>query len=319
MPYPPLHIAIPSFVLSERTQKVLQSCSSQLTINTGPRPNQEQLRILLEKHEHLIIGIKERINPSIFQGLNLKTKLLGTLSIGTDHLDLEACKAAGITVVNAPTANVTSVAEHTLSLLLALRKQFKDSNNAVRSGQGRKGLDKWPRDLRGMTVGLVGAGRIAYETAKYLHFFGVQLKGWTFRPDQHPEFEPFGLQWVNNLEELFTSCDAVSLHLPFTPATENLITLELLSSIQHRPFHFINTSRAELVAKDALPKAMKQGLVDAVGLDVLREDESWEDYPEERSYLSPHVAGVTDESLERLSFELATRMADSILKTSQLR
>lgn len=262
----------------------------------------------------MIIGIKERIDKDLLDAIQCKTSLLGTLSIGTDHLDLQACQKHGIQVINSPTGNVSSVAEHTVASLLTLRKEMLASNQVVREGHGRKGLRSWPRDLRGMTVGLVGAGRIALETARYLRFFGVQLKGWTFQPENHPEFETLGLEWVPDKETLFASCDAVSLHIPLTPQTQNLVTTSLLSKIQARPFALVNTSRADLIAKDALPEALQKGWVTHAALDVVREDESPDLYPEESVLLSPHVAGVTDESLERLSYELATRMADFVLK-----
>ncbi len=310
----PLYIAIPSFVLSERTSTILDSFASSVSINQGPRPSREELAHLLESHPWMIIGIKERIDQALLESIQCKTQLLGTLSIGTDHLDLKACEDKGIQVINSPTGNVSSVAEHTVASLLALRKEMYASNQAVRLGLGRKGLTAWPRDLRGMTVGLVGAGRIAFETAQYLRVFGVNLKGWTFRPERHTEFDSLGMEWVPDLKTLFSSCDAVSLHIPLTSTTQDMVTSSLLSQIATQPFALINTSRAGLIAKDALPEAFQKGWVTHAALDVLRTDETPKQYPEESVYLSPHVAGVTEESLERLSYELASRMSAYVLE-----
>jgi len=299
------YICLKDFFHSEETLAQLRKCTTELHIHPTPqRPQQSELKELLQQYDLLIIGTKEFITRDLLQVKPLRTRIIATLSTGTDHIDLEALEEHGITLIKTYHANVSSVAEHTLASLMHLRKRFWEGDSSVRAHKWRSGLTEFPREVRGMKVGLVGAGLIAYQTALLLKAFSAKIFAWTFRPDKHPEFETLGVTWVPSLEALFAQTEAVSLHIPLSEQTKDFIGSKHFEQIQHTPFLFINTARSGLVAKDTLPQALAKQQVAFAALDLLREDEKPEQYPEGQVLLTPHVAGVTLESIQRLGEEL---------------
>jgi lactate dehydrogenase-like 2-hydroxyacid dehydrogenase len=113
------------------------------------RPDQDELRDLLGQYDLLVVGVRERITGDMLRGESVRTRIVGTLSVGTDHLDLAALAEAGIHVERCPTANVRSVAEHALALLLALSKNLKWGDRLVADGPRRTELPSLPFEVSG--------------------------------------------------------------------------------------------------------------------------------------------------------------------------
>lgn len=196
-------------------------------------------------------------------------RIICSRSTGCDHIDMEACRRRGIIVTNAGTYGENTVAEHAFALILALSRRLRDSDHAVRSGRySRAALQGF--DLRGRTIGVVGAGRVGLHVLRLAFGFGMKLLAYDAAP--HPLWgELLDFQYVS-LEELLGEAHVVTLHVPLTPATHHMINRDSLKLC--RPgVVIINTARGGLMDTNAVIEALDSGQIGGLGLDVL-EDES---------------------------------------------
>lgn len=218
-------------------------------------------------------------------------------STGYNRVDLEACRARGIRVSNIPVANSQTVAEHVLLLMLALLRDLRSLDGAMRQGE-------WPmltgaNDLAGKVVGIVGMGRIGRALAARLVPF--ETRTIYTDPAGLPEDEErrLGLARVE-LDELLTRSDLVSLHPPLTERTRGMIAAREFGRMKDGAI-LINTARAELVDSAALRDAVTSGRIRA-GLDVFpTEPPDFADpiFRSPTSLFTPHIAGVTAEAQQR--------------------
>lgn len=194
-----------------------------------------------------------------------KLALVATRSTGTDHIDTAWCDQHGVPVVNVPTYGESTVAEHVFALLLAVAHRLPEAVERARRGpfspHGLQGFD-----LAGKTLGLVGTGRIGHHVARIGRGFEMEVLGTDVAPD--PELSrDTGLRYVD-LDELLSSSDVVSLHVPSTPATRRMISDREFGRMRQGTV-LINTARGDVVDTPALVRALKSGRVAAAGLDVL--------------------------------------------------
>jgi D-lactate dehydrogenase len=194
-------------------------------------------------------------------------ELVATRSTGFDHVDLAACRARGIRVANVPEYGSQTVAEHTFMLVLALSRKLITAFNAMRAAAATPGEGQRLRgfDLRGKTLGVVGAGNIGLHVVRMAKSFGVRVM--VFDPKQHQTLaDLLDFEYVS-LDRLLTEADIVSLHCPVTDATRHLIGREALARMKHGAI-LINTARGELVDTAALLEALESGKIGGAGLDV---------------------------------------------------
>ena len=155
------------------------------------------------------------------------------------------------------------------------------------------------RELGDCTVGLVGFGAIARETAVRLQAFGCDVAYWNHRRRSQEQETALGVRYLP-LEELARTCDIVSIHVPVTPETENMVDAEFLASMKEDAV-LVNTARGEIVDQVALARALEEGTIGAAGLDTLSPEPVQPDHPlallsgeaADRLVLSPHIGGVT--------------------------
>lgn len=259
-------------------------------------------------------------------------KLIVTLSVGFDHIDLEYAKKKKITVCNIPNYGENTVAEHALALLLSIAREIPDSVNRVRSGifsyEELRGFD-----LLGKTVGVVGTGRIGTYFIKLLQGFGVNILAYDPFPRKELMSE-YNFKYVK-LEKLLHESDIISLHVPLTKDTKHLINKKTLSQMK-KGVVIINSSRGGIVDGKALLAGLEKGKVFAAGLDVL-EGEEYLKHPQDihdakeqkrreefidtihhltshpQIIVTPHNAFNSNESIERM-FQLGV---DTIKRFNQ--
>ena len=195
-------------------------------------------------------------------------RLIALRSAGYNHVALDAAAALGIRVVRVPEYSPHAVAEHALTLVLALDRKIHRAYARVREGNfsldGLLGFD-----LYGKTVGVVGTGKIGAAAARIFVGFGCQVIAYDLRPD--PALVALGVEYVE-LGALFERSDIISLHIPLTPSTHHVIDGAALSRMK-RGVMLINTGRGALIDTRALIGALKTGHVGAAGLDVYEEEE----------------------------------------------
>ena len=245
-----------------------------------------------------IIGVRERIDAGVLERLPA-LRLLGSASVGSDHLDLEALRRRNVRVILAAGVNAVSVAEHALAMILAQTKQLLPGQAAVIAGQDRAGLPALPRELRNQRIGILGAGNTAVALLRLLSGFGVEARVWTRDPSRHPEVTELGGRFAE-LEEVISTSEVLSVHLASAAETLGLLNRERLLALPHGAV-VVNVARREIFDVDALADVVAErpdlrfaiddfhlaadGVVKELGPTAL---------------FSPHVAGVTQESLKAL-------------------
>lgn len=249
---------------------------------------------LLERIQHAdaVINIRSscRFPDEVFAQCP-RLRLLSIWGTGTDNVDLAAAKARGITVTNTPGVSATSIAEHALTLMLAVARNIPVQDAAVRAGE-------WPRgrsmELRGKTLGIIGLGAIGRRFAELGRAIGMRVIAWTMHPNPALGFE------LVELDELYRSSDVVSLHLRLSPETTGMIGARELGLMKPSAI-FVNTARGAIVDEPALVDALTNRRIHGAGLDVFAQEPLPPGHPLTKLpnvVLTPHSAGITPEALE---------------------
>ena len=259
-------------------------------------------------YDGIIIRSRFKIDKDFLdKATNLK--FIGRVGAGLENIDCEYAESKGITLIAAPEGNRNAVGEHSLAMLLSLFNKLNKADKEVRNG-------KWLREenrgieLDGKTVGLIGYGNMGKSFAKKLRGFDVEVLCYDIKPNVGDE----NCKQVS-LKELQAKSDVLSLHTPQTEHTKNMVNTDFINSFK-KNFWFINTARGTSVVTKDLVLALKSGKILGAGLDVLEYEKSSfenlfskEKVPDAFKYLisaenvilSPHVAGWTFESKEKLA------------------
>ena len=232
-----------------------------------------------------------------------KLRYIGVLATGCNVVDTAAAREHGIAVTNVPDYSTRSVAQLTFALLLELTHHTGHHAQTVREGRWNRSLDFSYSDfplieLDGLTLGLVGYGRIGREVAKIAHAFGLRVLVHTRTP---PAEATNGLEFVP-LDELLRRSDIVSLHCPLTPGTKTLINTGHLAMMKPTAF-LLNTSRGPLIDEHALADALNSGRLAGAALDVLSTEPPPVTHPlitAKNCLITPHIGWATAAARQRL-------------------
>lgn len=246
-------------------------------------------------------------------------KLVHSEGVAYNAIDLTAARERGVVVCNCARVNAGAVAEHAILLMLACLRYLPEGDESVREGSQIKEKERLMiegvRELGDCSVGLIGFGSIAAETAKRLHSFGCDVAYWNRnrRPEDiedrfHVRYLPF--------DDLISTNDIISLHVPSTPETEGLIGAEALSAMK-KDAVLINTARGEIIDQHALADALERGSIGFAGLDTLSPEPVTHDHPlinltpaaARRIVLSPHIGGITEGAFRRAWQTIWTNIA----------
>jgi len=222
---------------------------------------------------------------------------IGVLATGYNIIDIDAAAKAGITVTNVPAYGTEAVAQFTFALLLEITSQVGLHNQLVQQGEWSSNPDfsffaKPLTELQGKTLGLVGFGRIAQKVAEIGHAFGMKVIFYNHRPKNSKH------EWLQqvSLNELLSQSDVVSLHVPQTPDTKELINSSALQKMK-------NTARGGLINEADVSEALNNEQLAAAAMDVAQHEPINEDSPllaAKNCYITPHIAWAPQETRERL-------------------
>ena len=264
------------------------------------------------------VFIYSRLTRAVLGKLR-RLKFIATRSTGFDHIDLAACKARNIPVSNVPAYGENTVAEHTFALILSLsRNVHKAYVRTARGDFSLQGLQGF--DLKGKTIGVIGAGRIGLHVIKMAKGFGMDVLVRDTRRDVFLS-EVLGFRYAS-LPELLQRSDIVTLHVPYSPATRHVMNRDTFRMMK-RGALLINTARGGLIDTNALVWALDEGIVGGAGLDVLEGEDLVKeerqllqaDFPKERLItalknhillhrenvvITPHIAFDSREALQRI-------------------
>jgi D-3-phosphoglycerate dehydrogenase len=231
-------------------------------------------------------------------------KVIGRAGVGVDNIDLDAATERGVAVLNAPAGNTVSAAELTMALILGMVRRVVEADRSVRSGEWARARFKGA-ELRGRTLGLLGAGRIGGEVAKRCRAFGMHVVA----HDPYLTEERAGEIQVDKvpLDTVLGTADIVSLHVPLTDSTRGMIDAEALARMKPGAY-LVNVARGGVVDEAALADALVEGRLAGAALDVYTSEPLPPDSPLLRApnlVLTPHLGASTSEAQELVATEIA--------------
>ena len=238
-------------------------------------------------------------------------KVIGSHGVGVNAIDIACANALGIPIVNTPHSNVNAVAELTVSLTLAVMKQLRLADRATRASNFGFKYQSHIHELTGKTLGVVGFGHIAKRSIRMLSQ-AFQMPVLVYSPSaQAAELARYSARQVP-LAELLENADVLSLHVPLTPQTHQLIGAAELAQMKQSAV-LINTSRGDVVDETALVAALEAGQLAGAGLDVYHSETMPPQHPLlqlDNVVLTPHIGGSSQEALERTALAVCEQVID---------
>ncbi len=278
-----------------------------LELVTIPDGNQPLFEEHIKDAEAILLSTAYKMTPDVISKAS-KLKVISRTGVGVDNVDVSAATEKGILVLNTPQANSISVAEHTVAMIVAISKQLLMYDSELREGNFKIRRSNKAVDIDGKTLGLIGCGRIGrFAAEKCKAAFGMNVIG----------YDPYiteaeGITIYKDIEEVFKRADYISLHIPLTPETKNLVGDKLLSLMKPTAY-IINTARGGIIDEQALAQKLKNEEIAGAALDVLESEPPTNDNPLlglKSVILTPHTAALTKECSERVAYEAALGIAD---------
>ena len=276
-----------------------------------PKLVDDTTRLLAEaaSAQALIVRNRTQVRGPLLSALG-QCRVVGRLGVGLDNIDMPGCAARGMAVLPATGANALSVAEYVVATaLLLLRGAYVHSADVASGAWPRNALSNG-REACGKTLGLVGFGSIGQLTARLARGLGLQVTAFDAMMDsEHPAFAD-GLARCAGLEEVITTSDVISLHVPLVDSTRGLFNAERIASMKPGAV-LINTARGGIVDEVALADALKRGHLGGAAIDVFETEPlaaaaHFQGCP--NLVLTPHIAGLTAEANERVSSLVAQKV-----------
>jgi D-3-phosphoglycerate dehydrogenase len=282
---------------------VLQQFGAQVDVRIGLSP--DELETAVEGYDALVVRSETRITRQVIAAAG-RLQVIGRAGIGVDNIDVGAATEKGVVVVNAPTGNIISAAEHTIALMLALARHIPDASASLKGG-------RWDRkrfmglEVRGKTLGILGLGQVGSEVAR-------RARGLEMRVIAHDPFVPeerartLGVELIP-FQQLLRESDFLTVHTTLSESTRRLIGETELREMKPTA-RLINTARGGIVDEKALEAALSEGRLAGAALDVF-ETEPLTSHPlfgNERVVVTPHLGASTAEAQERVSQDVAEQI-----------
>ena len=276
-----------------------------------------ELREIIGGYEALAVRSATKVTAELLAAAG-KLKVIGRAGTGVDNIDLTAATRRGVVVMNAPGGNSVSVAEHTFALLLSLARSIGAASNSVKSGSWEKKKFSAGRELLGKTLGVVGTGNIGALVVQRAKAFGMKVIAYDpFLSDDAAT--KMGVELVS-LPEIFVRADAITLHVPLTEQTKNMIGAVQLKSMKQGAL-LVNCARGGLVDEKALAESLKSKHLGGAALDVFETEPPAADHPlfSCESFIgTPHLAGSTEDAQEKVAVIVCESMVE-FLSTGTIR
>lgn len=278
------------------------------TFNRGDTPlSPAQLRDALSHYDILCPTITDPIDDRLFAGLGeIRTRLIANFGAGVNHIDLAAARALGIAVTNTPSALTDATADLTLMLILMAARRAGEGERELRAGgwTGWRPTHMLGTDIRGLTLGLFGYGRIAQAVAERVAPLGMKVL--YFRRSGPDGSETRGMaQRVDTVDALLGASDIVSLHAPASPETHHIIDAAALRRMKPGAV-LVNTARGTLIDEEALVAALMDGTIAGAALDVYEHEPAI--HPAlltmENVVLMPHLGSATRQTREGMGMRM---------------
>ncbi|MDT7723043.1 MAG: D-3-phosphoglycerate dehydrogenase / 2-oxoglutarate reductase [Mycobacterium sp.] len=296
-------MSLPVVLIADKlAESTVAALGDDIEVRWVDGPDREKLLAAVPEADALLVRSATTVDAEVL-GAAPKLKIVARAGVGLDNVDVDAATERGVLVVNAPTSNIHSAAEHALALLLAAARQITAADASLRAHTWKRSSFSGT-EIFGKTVGVVGLGRIGQLVAQRLAAFGAHIVA----------YDPYvsaaraaqlGIELLS-LEELLGRADFISVHLPKTPETAGLIDKEALAKTKPGVI-IVNAARGGLVDEAALAEAVTSGHVRAAGIDVFSTEPCTDsplfDLPQ--VVVTPHLGASTEEAQDRAGTDVA--------------
>jgi len=271
--------------------------------------NEEKLVNIISNYVALIVRSGTKVTERVINaGSNLK--IIGRAGTGVDNVNVNAATRRGIIVMNTPDGNTISVAEHTISMMLALSRNIPQAHLSLQKGQWNRG-EFMGTQVYGKTLGIIGLGRIGSEVAKRAKGLGMKVIAYDpFIPQERAQKLKVDLC---ELKELLPKVDYLTVHTPLTPETKNLIG-EKEIKLMKKNVRIINCARGGIIEENSLYQALKEGRVRGAALDVFENGKPFGSPLMELDSVifTPHLGASTEEAQKKVAVDIACQIVDAL-------
>lgn len=267
----------------------------------------------IDQYDAILIRSTTKVNSELLRK-GKKLKVIGRFGVGLDNIDLSTAEELGIKVLNVENESSISVAEHTIGLILALARHIPQAHQSL-----HKHL--WTREkfigveIFNKTLGIIGLGKIGYEVFQRAKAFGMNVL--VHDPFYTPEKAESLLVHLMPLEKLLAESDFITVHVPKTHKTVDLISLAEFHLCK-KGVRIINTARGGIINELALLQCLREGIVAGAALDVFENEPDFNkqflEFPQ--VILTPHIAASTQEAQMRIAITLAKKIVDTLCETN---
>ncbi len=272
--------------------------------------DKDKLAEIIGNYDGLAIRSATKVTPKILENAK-NLKVIGRAGIGVDNVDIPAATAAGIIVMNTPFGNSITTAEHAIAMMFAIARQIPDADRTTQEGKWEK--NKYMGvELTSKTLGVIGCGNIGSIVAD--RALGIKMKVVAYDPFLSAERAlEIGVEKVE-LEELLRRADFITLHVPMTAQTKNILSKENLAKTK-KGVRIINCARGGLVDEAALREALESGHVAGAAFDVFAEEPATSNvlFGHPNVICTPHLGASTNEAQENVALQVAEQMSDYLL------
>jgi D-3-phosphoglycerate dehydrogenase len=281
-----------------------------IEVDVKPGLAKDELLKIIGQYDGLAIRSATKVTADVIKAAK-NLKVVGRAGIGVDNVDIPAATAAGVIVMNTPFGNSITTAEHAISLMLALARELPAANASTQAG-------KWEEnrfmgvEVTGKVLGLIGAGNIGSIVADRAK--GLKMRVIAYDPYLSAQrATDLGVEKVE-LDDLLARADFITLHVPMTPETKNILSAEALAKTK-KGVRIINCARGGLVDEKALKAALDSGQVAGAALDVFEVEPAKENvlFGNEKLVATPHLGASTSEAQENVALQVAEQISDYLL------
>ncbi|OGO39340.1 MAG: phosphoglycerate dehydrogenase [Chloroflexi bacterium RBG_16_57_8] len=264
---------------------------AEVEVKTGLKP--EELKAIMGNYDALVVRSQTKVTADIIKA-GTRLIVVGRAGVGVDNIDVEEATAHAIVVVNAPTGNTISAAEHTVGLMFALARNIPQANASLKSGKWRRN-DFMGIELRNKVLGLVGLGNVGSEVARRAR--GLEMKVIGFDPFVSPEYARKLQIEPASLEQVMRNSDFISLHVPLNDSTRGIIGARELAFAKPTAC-IVNAARGGLIDEEALVAAVHEKRLSGAAIDVFTEEPITSSilFAEEKIIVTPHLGASTVEA-----------------------
>lgn len=293
--------------INESAGKIIEQAAQ---VDFLPTMNEEELVKIIPQYDAIMVRSQTKVTAKIIEaGTNLK--IIGRAGVGVDNIDVDAATQKGIIVVNSPDGNTMAAAEHTVALMLALARNIAPAASSTKQGL-------WERskftgtELYNKTLGIIGLGKIGTHVAEVAKALGMKLV--VFDPYASKEVvEKMGAEYVQNIDDFWGKCDFITVHVPKTKDTVDLINKDSISKMKPN-VRLVNCARGGIINEQDLNDAIESGKVAGAAIDVYENEPNITECPlihcKGKILLTPHLGASTEEAQINVAIDVAEQIKE---------